>query len=352
MRLYLLGVPSTQLNSNKVPVSLSRPFFLLVYLACKGEWVNRAELTFFLRPDVDKDTAQQYVRKLVSNARKIPWVTGFEVETERLRWQIDTDVEQFRLACKNKLWSEAVRLYRGPLMGNESVSFLPSYDLWLQVEREALDHDWKNAALHYVRDLESSNQPHEAAAMAKQLMNQDSFNEDALQSYLRNAYFMGQRDQALKAAHDFKIELKSELGIDPALSTQQLVEDIRLSKPIEKHVSSLRYGRRKDDIVTTTQPHEKSLDELVALLGLSGSRVMSVNSSDNDEATITIAQRVTNARTALLSIVRLATQLIEKQHKARALELLLLVINHPACDLTIKEEVYKLWPGLDGLANP
>lgn len=352
MKLYLLGVLYFQLNNDEIAVSLSRPFFLLVYLACKGEWVNRTELAFFLRPDVDRDTAQQYLRKLISNARKIPWVTGFEVETERLRWQIETDVEQFRLACKNQHWREAVRLYRGPLMGDENVSFLPSYDLWLQVEREALDHDYQNAALHHVRDLESSNQPREAAAMAKQLMDQDSFNENALQSFLRNAYFMGQRDKALKVAHDFEMELKSELDMDLTLSTKQLVEDIRLSKTIEKYVSPVRYGRRQGDIDTTAQSHEKPLEELVALLGVAGSRVMSVSASDGDETTITIVQRVTGTRTALLSIVRLATQLIENRHKARALELLLLVINHPACDATVKEEVDRLWPGLGSLANP
>lgn len=352
MKLCLLGAPGIQLDGDELAVSLSRPFFLLAYLACKGDWVNRIELAFFLRPDVNRDTAQQYLRKLVSNARKISWATGFEVETERLRWQVETDVEQFRHACKSQHWREAVQLYRGPLMGSEHVSFLPSYDLWLQVEREALEYDYRNAASHYIHDLESSNQPREAAAMAKQLMDQDSFNEDALQSYLRNAYFMGHRDKALKVAHSFEMELKSELDMDLALNTKQLVEDIRLSKPIEKYVSPVRYGRRKDDIATTTPPHEKSLDELAALLAVAGSRVMSVSASDGDETTITIVQRVTNTRTALLSIVRLATQLIKNRHKARALELLLLVINHPACDTTVKEEVDKLWPGLDSLANP
>lgn len=348
--LYLLGSPFVQLEQGRAPALSSRAFLLLVYLARHGEWIKRDELAFFLRPDVNKETGQQYLRKLVSNARKIPWAQGLEVEAERLRWQVETDVKHFQQARKAGHWHEAVQFYRGPFMGHINVPFLPSYDAWLQLEREVLEHEWQEVTLNLARDLESAGQHLEAAATAKKLLDHDAFDENALQSYLRNVYLLGQRERALKMAYEFERHLQAELAVKPTLATQQLVKTIRLAEPLEK-VSPLRYGRRRDDRVQTSKALEKPLNELTALLGDADSRLVSVGRSDGDETTLIFAKRVANTHTALLSIVQLAAQLIDRQHRGRALELLLLVLNHPACSPAIEEEVKKIWPGLDDITR-
>lgn len=351
MIIYLLGTPFIRLEHSKVSVSSSRAFLLLVYLAHHSEWIKRDELAFFLRPDVDRETGQQYLRKLLSNARKIPWAQSLEVEAERLRWQVETDVRHFQQARSAGHWREAVQLYRGPFMGHIDVPFLPSYNAWLQLEREVLDHEWQEATLNLARDLESAGQHREAAAVAKKLLDYDAFHENALQSYLRNVYFIGQRERALKTALKFEVRLRDELNVEPTPATRQLVEAIRLAKPLEKVTSPLRYGRRRGDRVQTFKASEGPLDELTALLEVADSRLVSVGPSDGDKTTFIIAKRVADTSTALLSVVHLAAQLMDKQHKGRALELLLLVLNHPACDASLEDAVAKIWPGLDKLAN-
>lgn len=349
--LHLLGSPFVQLEQGRAPGSSSRAFLLLVYLVHHGEWINRDELAFFLRPDVAKEIGQQYLRKLLSNARKISWAQSLEVEAERLRWQVETDVKRFQQARKAEQWREAVQLYRGPFMGHINVPFLPSYDAWLQLEREVLEHEWQEVALNLARDLESAEQHLEAAAAAKKLLDYDAFDENALQSYLRNVYLLGQRERALKMAHEFERHLQAELNVKPTLATQQLVEAIRFAEPLEKVISPLQYRRRRGDRVQTSKALEKPFDELTSLLEATDSRLVSIGRSDGGETTLIIAKRVANTHTALLSIVQLAAQLIDRQHKGRALELLLLVLNHPACSPAIEEAVTKIWPGLDGITK-
>lgn len=340
--LHLLGHPFIELEEGKVSLQLSRPFMLLVYLACVDEWVERDHLAFFLRPDVDKETAQQYLRKLISNARKFPWARELEVGAERLRWPIDTDVKRFRQARKVSRWREAMTLYQGPLVSGADVPFWPSFDAWLQIEREALDHDWQDVTLQHARDLESLSRHREAASVAARLLTHDPFHEGALQCHITNIYFMGQREQALRAAHTFETRLKDELDFDLMPSTRKLVDVIRSAGPLEKHASPVRYGRRRDDLAIQLADQA---EELIALLESSGARLMSMTPA-GDETVVIVAKRVSNTHALLLSVVRLAVNLLREQRKARALELLLLVLSHPACDASLKEEISRVWPDL------
>jgi len=324
---------------------------LLVYLAFQQDWIKRDELALFLRPDADKETGQQYLRKLISNARKFPWAQSLEVEAERLRWQVDTDIKQFRSARQRGLWKEATKLYRGPLMEKEEVPYLPSYNSWLQIERESVDFEWRDVSSHYIHLLEGSNQYFEAASLANKLLKTDPFDEAALQSLLRATYLMGYRERALKAARDFQTNLEAELGLDVTHVTHQLIEAIRTSKPVETPKFPIRYGRRRGDVGRVSDSRSQPENELINLLGLPGSRLVSVNPATNDEATITISVRVGKISTVLLSIIELAAQLIDKHHTVRALELLLHALNHPACDAHVKAEAYKVWPGLGRLTH-
>ena len=345
MKLDLLGQPTVELEDEKLAVPLSRPFLLLVYLACLSEWVRRDDLAFFLRPDIGRETAQQYLRKLISNARKFPWLSDLEVEAERLRWQVDTDVKRFRRAQRDKSWHEAAELYRGPFIGGVDIPFWPSFDAWLQIEREALTNDWQEVILQQAGDFESSGRYREAASASYRLLDDDPFHEGALQNYIKNIYLLGQREQALRAAHTFEVRLRDELDFGLLPATQQLVEVIRSAGQLETQSRPVRYGRRRDDLVDRSLNDRSG--ELMVLLESSGSRLVSMSPAGNDETVVIIAKRVSDTHALLASILRLAAKLIYEQHKARALELLLLVLNHPGCDVLLRKEIDKVWPDLE-----
>lgn len=345
--LHLLGPPTLSAGDDKLDLAVSRPSLLLFHLALQKGWVRRDELSFFLRPDVDRETGRQYLRKLLSSARKFSWADGLEVEAERVRWAVPTDVAQFRRAHAEGRWFEATQLYRGALLQGLEAPFSPGFEAWLTTERDELEHAWASSTLHYAADLEASGHHREAAAAAKKLLDQDTFNEDALHSFLRNAYLMGQREVALRSAQDFERRLLDEFDLDLTPATQALVETIRLAKPLERRTVTPRYGRRRSDRVTAAKSKQAQLGELAELLATPDSRLVSIGGPERGGVTLLLTKRVPDMQTALLAVLDLAANLLTEGRRGRALELLLMVLDHPACTAALREQVHTLWPGLE-----
>ena len=346
MMLHLLGSPTAQTDGYQTDLPLNKPSWLLFYLAYYGEWITREELAFFFRPEADEASARRYVRKLLNGARKLEWAEGLEVEGDRLRWTIETDVSRFRQAVEQERWFEATQLYSGAFLSGLSAASSPSYDAWLSLERETLEDLWKDASLHYAADLEGSDQHRKAAAVTKNLLDANSFAEDALQSFLRNAYLSGQRETALEVAERFREGLADELGLEPLEETLDLIETVRLSKPLEKRAVERSYGRRSTDRALPSA-QEAQLEALTDLLGSADARLLTVAGSDARGDTLLIAKRVPDTEVALFAIAELAERLTRQGHVQRALELLVLVLHHAACDARTRQKATSLWTRLE-----
>ena len=346
MTLHLLGSPTVQTDAQRSDVALNKPSWLLFYLAYYGEWISREELAFFFRPEADEATARRYVRKLLNGAKALPWAQSLEIEADRLRFAVDTDVSRFRQAVEQARWFEATELYSGAFLSGLSAASSPSYDAWLSMERETLQDLWKDASLHYAADLESSGQHRKAANVAKGLLDVDGFAEDALGSFLRNAYLSGQREGALEVAARFREDLARELGLEPLKETAQLIETIRRSENLEKREVARAYGRRSTDRALPSD-QEAQLQELTQLLGSADARLLTVAGTDGRGDTLLIAKRVPDTDVALFAIAELAERLTRQGHAERALELLVLVLRHPACDARTRQKAAGLWTRLE-----
>ena len=347
MTLHLLGSPHIHTDAEPVTdLPLTKPSWLLFYLAYEGAWVSREALASFFRPETDESTARRYVRKLLNGAKKLPWAQGLEVEGDRLRWTTDTDVSRFREAIKGERWFEATQLYGGSFLAGVSAASSPSYEAWLSLERETLEDLWRDASLHYAADLESSAQHRKAATVAKTLLDANSLAEDALQCFLRNAYLSGQREAALDAAQHFRETLERELGLEPLEETHALTETIRLAQPLQKREVKRSYGRRSTDRTFPATPREQELEALVGLLGSADARLLTVTGSEARGDTLVIAKRIPEADVALFAIAELAERLTRQGHVQRAVELLVLVLHHPACDAATRQKATALWTRL------
>jgi DNA-binding SARP family transcriptional activator len=92
----LLGVPQLQFAHASFEPPLNKATALLYYLAYKGEWCSRDELLYLFYPDVPESTGRTNLRQRLSTLRRLPYSEGLIVETGRLRWPIDTDVQAFK----------------------------------------------------------------------------------------------------------------------------------------------------------------------------------------------------------------------------------------------------------------
>lgn len=340
-KLRLLGSPQIRFGHAWVDIPLTKPMLLLFYLAYYGDWVSRGELAFFFRPDADEATARHYVRKMLSDVRRLPWTYELEVEGERLRWRPETDSQQLAESVHAGRFVDALELYRGPFLGGLRVDSSPSFDAWLALKREELAALWQRACMGRVTELESAGEHREAAANAKILLQHDSLAEDALQCYIRNVYLAGQREVALRAAEVFRRELLEEMGLEPLEETTRLVKAIRDSQPVAHATAQRKHGRRRTDRAPLP-PKEQELADLLALLGNPNARLLDLTASHTSKETLIIAHRLPNVSIALHAVTKLAERLMSQGHTERASELLQLILNHPLCDDLERIKIHNL----------
>jgi DNA-binding SARP family transcriptional activator len=335
--LQLFGSPAAHEHDDHQHVPLTKPALLLFYLAYYGQWMTREELAFFFRPEADESTARSYVRKLLNSAKKMPWAKELEVESERLRWQVDTDVARFLHAFDSGRWYEAIEYYDGEFLKGVADVGLLSYDAWVDTEREALANKWHTAVLNYANDLEASGQHLAASEAVRRILVQDEFAEDALRIYIKNLYLGGRREQALKEGDAFRALLERELGLEPDAETQRLLGQIDAAEPLARAVSSRKYGRRAEDKIDA---RKQATQHLQALLSDPNVGVSVVGDSEQ-QCTIVITLH-DDVSTTYDMVMTLAESSLSAGEHVRALNLLSMVIPS-RCDAQARAKYDMLW---------
>ena len=211
----------------------SKPLQLLCYLAYAGGWVTRERLAFLFWPDSPDSTAKVNLRQLLRRARAMPFAEELEVEGERVRWPIATDVAQLREAVAEGRWADACELYRGPLLDGISGDDNDALEAWLELEREGLARAWHKAAMAWATQLEREQSYGAAAELLGRLLAAEALAEDVLQRYLGAAYLDGRRDEALRSYEAFEQRLRDELELEPLEETQALAASIRAAAPLK-----------------------------------------------------------------------------------------------------------------------
>lgn len=203
-----------------------KPVLLLVYLACRGDWVSRDELTGLFWPDSDETGARHNLRSLLHRARRLPWANGLEVETDWLRWQVSSDLSDFKAAISAGNWAKACELHQQQLLGGFLVEDAPGLEEWLNLERESLQGAWRDACLRQARDLRAASRHAEAAELLARYLSHDELAEDVLVDFMESSAVAGRRERALSAYQRFEANLNAELGLDPLPETRKLATAI------------------------------------------------------------------------------------------------------------------------------
>lgn len=211
---------------------------LLAYLVLhRGMPQSRSRLAFLLWPDSTDGQAHTNLRNLLYKLRvTLPEVATFlRVERQTLSWQptalwsldvLDFErtmaqAEQARCMLdqrtERKALEEAVRLYQGDL--------LPScYDDWIQVERDRLQHLFREALERLIELLEQERNYLGAIRIAQRLLRHDPLHEAPYRHLMHLHAALGDRGAVLRTYQNCAAVLKRELAVEPALSTRKLYE--------------------------------------------------------------------------------------------------------------------------------
>ena len=223
VHIKLLGVPAIGHGDDWLEPPVGKTSALLYYLAYRGAWVGREELVFLLWPDSPEEKARQNLRQLLNAIRKLPYTQDLEAEAQRLRWQVTTDVHEFKYALKAGQLSQVTQFYTGELLHGFRLPDAPEFERWLELERQELHQTWREAVVALVGELEASGRQPQAAEMLGRLYKADPLDEEVLRQYLQALYAGGHRSKALEVFANFRQSLEDELGGEPERLTLELV---------------------------------------------------------------------------------------------------------------------------------
>ena len=223
----LLGRPVVQHEGAWLEPPAGLPSALLYYLAYKNAWVGREQLAFLFWPDIPEANARRNLRNLVPRAKDLPFANTLKVERNRIRWQVKTDVVDFRQAISERQFGKAAELYTGELLEGFRLDSASEFDEWLELERAEIAKNYQNVAFSYLSDLEKQGAYAQAAEVLGTLRKSDPFDETLLRRQLQYRRANRQANQALATFEQFKTLLDKEFGAEPELATLELVEAIR-----------------------------------------------------------------------------------------------------------------------------
>ena len=221
LALWLLGTPAYGRDTERADLPVSMPVTLLVYLALQAGWVSRSHLATLFWPETDESAARRNLRRLISRLPEVNFADGVEVEADKLRWLVRSDVHEFRRALGRGDWREATTLYTGPLLdGFHSSS--EGVSTWLELERANLSTAFKDAAIEFSIELDEAGEFEQAAQLAARVLSEDPFAEEFVRLRMRSAFLAGRRYEALQVYEAFAELLQAELGLEPAEETTGL----------------------------------------------------------------------------------------------------------------------------------
>ena len=232
MLFRFLDIPHLKLENRDEMLQRIKPVALLIYLACQPNFVTREALTALFADDSSDTDALRQVRVLLSRARKYSWASGLELEQNRLRFAVETDVQMFRVAIGAADWQRASELYKSEFLTGFRVEG-QGFEAWVETEREVFRTAWSQAAINHARTLGSEGQHGTASTLLRKVLATDELSEDILAAYLEHSYLAGMRNEALKVFDRFRDQLTTELGLEPLQSTLKLVQTIRQAAPLE-----------------------------------------------------------------------------------------------------------------------
>ena len=230
-RLQLFGVARWCGTAQPATLPDNLPGYLLAYLAYRGDWIGRDTLIGLFWPDRGESVALHNLRANLHRVRRLlgNWSMPDALDTEprRLRLTLPTDVAQFRAVIGRGDWPAAAELQREPLLSALSYRGFPLLQEWAQVERQALLHVWRGAAMKAALQHEASGQSALACDTLLTLLRAAEPSEDAVQSLLRVAPDAGRIDEALEQYERLLAVLRNDVGADPMPLTLELARTLR-----------------------------------------------------------------------------------------------------------------------------
>jgi len=236
LSLNLFGNCHIQTATETLEPAPSKLMAMLYYLAYEAQWVSRDQLALLFWPDSESKAARSKLRQLINRAKTLSFIQDLEIEDQRLRWVIPTDIKIFKDALAKQNYMQVIETYAGLLLKNFNIKNAGAFDAWLEFERNDLHLSWQEAALRASESLAKTDRQSDAAILLRKIWNLSDFDESTLQSYMRTAYLSGYKETALSVFNSFSQQLQTEYGVEPSEESLALAEAINANGALSEQI--------------------------------------------------------------------------------------------------------------------
>ena len=230
LRLTLFGPPALDSESGGIPFAAERRYQLLVFLACRPDWVSRDQLTALFWGEHPAAAARRNLRGLLFDLRQLSWLQGVESQGDSVRWIIPSDRRDFESQLAQQRWGSAVALVRGTFLEGMEINATAALTEWVRFEREWLLDRWRDAVDRHLSTLQPD--PIAVVDAAKSALNLDPLNEGVVMALLTAHIEQGNHDAARRAYETYCAQLSREIGIEPSARLRARMQNLR-DQPID-----------------------------------------------------------------------------------------------------------------------
>ena len=226
-RLRLLGAVE-MLHPRAARWPNERRFRLAAYLALRGDWVNRDQLATLFWPDRPQDVARSNLRKLLQEVRALA-LPQLESDRNSLRWNVSTDLADYKAAIARGDTDAALALYGGPALRGLDGGDSEAFSAWLASERRQLHAAWRDAVLAAMQKRDPSG----VLQFARLLLEDDPCDEDAVVAALEAHHALHDHRGAAQAFRDYAERLIELLGVEPSARVRRAASQASAALPHE-----------------------------------------------------------------------------------------------------------------------
>jgi DNA-binding SARP family transcriptional activator len=279
LTIHLLGSPQAYIAGEPLALHNHKARALLYYLAATERSHTRDHLATLLWSESPDSNARHSLRSSLYHIRQVLHVRGAEralaAEGDLIYLKLNhytCDVISFRQLLKEgqeNALSEAVSLYRGPLLQGFILSDVPLFEEWLRYEACQLDQAYLATLQQLATWAEQRQAWNQAITYLRYIVQHDPLSEEAQQRLISLYIHSGDIGQALRQYHQFETELRQELGLTPSPATQALISFVDRDT---KRLLSIGQETSKDAAIDVLLQAENNsgqshlLDELISTL--------------------------------------------------------------------------------------
>jgi DNA-binding SARP family transcriptional activator len=259
LEVRLFGAPQVVLAGQTLSLPTKRAWGVVAYLALEGA-TTRDKLAQLLWDELDFENPKRNLRQELYRLARTPIADFLEVD----------DVVRLRCDCDARTARDSDALIADDFMLRFDVPQAPSFQQWLQMQRETFSRLRLSRLESRAKVLSGLL----ALDAWLEVLRADALRETAVQAAMRlEAVHLG-KAAAFERYKGFKALLKSELGLEPLPETLALAHELGLEEISPKPQSDVRLVRLLEAASLLAQPFEAQM--LLDVTGLTDFEVLEI----------------------------------------------------------------------------